>query len=246
MIQHSVHRAGHAGSAPSGRRALRTGVLCAALVCAACSLQTADAAPPQAAGGAPAQEHAPSAHGDAAPGGAGHADEGRPPLLSFDPGTAVWSIVVFVGLLIVLRAIAWKPILAGLHAREKFIHDTIENARRERTESERLLKQYQAQIDRAREEATAIVEEGKRDAEVVRRRIMEEARVEAAATLERAKREIAIARDDAVQAVYAQSIEVATQIAAKLIRRQLTPADQRTLLQEAIAEVGELAERAAP
>ena len=97
----------------------------------------------------------PASHG-------GHAEEEKPPLLSFDPGAAVWSIVVFVLLLALLRKFAWKPILEGLQQRETFIHDSIEAAKRQQKEAEETLRRYTEQINRAREDATAIVEEGRR------------------------------------------------------------------------------------
>src|SRR5215470_6406478 len=76
------------------------------------------------------EEHGRSVAAESA-GHGGHAEEEKPPLLSFDPGAAVWSIVVFVLLLALLRKFAWKPILEGLQQREKFIHDSIEAAKRQ-------------------------------------------------------------------------------------------------------------------
>lgn len=164
----------------------------------------------------------------------------KPPLLSFDPGTAAWSIIVFVGLMVILRLFAWKPILAGLQQRERFISDSIESARRERREAEQLLERYTEQIQRARDEATAIIEEGRRDADHVRRRIHEETRGEADAMLERAKREIGIARDHAIKELYGQSVSLASSMAEKLVGRQLTPTDHKTLLDESIADLSGL------
>lgn len=162
-----------------------------------------------------------------------HAD--TPPLLSFDPGSAVWTIVVFIGLLIVLRVAAWKPILNGLQQREKFIHDSIADARREREEADKLLAQYQRQIDKAREDATAIVEEGKRDADVVRRRIQDEARQEADAMIARARREIDLAGKAAIKELYDKTAELAVQVAGKVIKKELSPADHRELVRESLA-----------
>jgi F-type H+-transporting ATPase subunit b len=179
-------------------------------------------------------------HGPAAAGGA-HGEHGeKPPLLSFDPGAAVWSIVVFVILLAVLRKFAWRPILEGLQQREKFIHDSIEEAKHQQQEAEATLKRYMEQINHAREEATAIVEEGRRDAEAVRKRMHEEARAEAHALVERAKRDLAIARDDAIKALYRQSVELSTEIAGKLVKKQLTPQDQQSLIDEALTEIGNM------
>src|SRR5262249_23112095 len=78
-------------------------------------------------------EHSPAAgeHDAGAPEVHGEHEE-KPALLHWDVGSALWSIVVFVILLIILRAAAWKPILQGLQERERFIAESIASAKRER------------------------------------------------------------------------------------------------------------------
>ncbi len=51
-------------------------------------------------------------------------------LLTIDGMTALWTIVVFLVLLTVLRRAAWKPIQKVLTEREKFIADSLEQAKR--------------------------------------------------------------------------------------------------------------------
>jgi F-type H+-transporting ATPase subunit b len=168
---------------------------------------------------------------------AGEAAGEKPSLMHWDFGAALWSMAVFVALLTILRRFAWKPILQGLNQREEFIRDSLASAKREREVSERLLKEYTEMIHHAREEATAIVEEGRRDAEEVRKRIHGEAKKEADAMIARAKREIEIARDDAVKQLHDQSVILATEIAGRMIRRQLQPQDHQKLLDESLQEL---------
>lgn len=164
-------------------------------------------------------------------------DDKAPVLLQFDPGTAVWTIIVFLIVFGLLAKFAWKPILAALKQREDFIRDSIEGAKRERAEAERLLMQYTERIEKARVEATAIVEEGKRDAEATRRRIHDDARKEAEEMIARARREIGIARDDAVHALADRTLDLATLLAGKIMAKQLNAEDHRALLEESIAEM---------
>lgn len=179
----------------------------------------------------------PALAGDPVPGE--HAAD-KPALLQWDIGAAFWSIVVFVLLLLVLRTTAWKPILLGLQQRERFIADSIEKARREREQSERLLAEYTDKLHKARDEATAIVEEGRRDAEEVRKRIHAEAKHEADAIVARARRDIQIARDDAIKQLHDQAILLATSIASKAVKRDLTIGDHQRLLDEALADLSQL------
>ena len=167
---------------------------------------------------------------------------GSPSILTGDIGNVFWTLLIFICVLVVLRKFAWNPILQALNAREKFIADSLASAQKDRQEAEQVLKDYSAKIDKAREDATEIVEEGRRDAEVVQKRIQAEARQEADAMLTRAKREIEIARDNAVKELYDQTVSLATSVAGKIVRRELTAGDHRGLLEESLAEMGRLRE----
>ena len=54
---------------------------------------------------------------------------GEPDPLEFNVDLALWTLIIFLGLLAVLTKFAWKPILEGLNARESGIADEIENAK---------------------------------------------------------------------------------------------------------------------
>lgn len=194
-----------------------------------------------------AQEHGDAGHADTPHAEAAHADshegghaEHKAELLHWDIGEALWSISVFLILLVILRVAAWKPILAGLNHREKFISDSLATAKHEREAAERMMVEYKAKVEKAHQEATAIVEEGRRDADETRKRIHAEAKTEAEAIVARAKKDIELARDAAVKSLHDQSIALATTAAGKLIRRELTPSDQQALLNESLAELGKM------
>ncbi len=62
----------------------------------------------------------------------GHA-EGPPNLFAGDLGNVVWTVAIFVLVLVVLGKFAWGPLLNALQARESFIHDALARAKRDRT-----------------------------------------------------------------------------------------------------------------
>ena len=70
---------------------------------------------------------------------------------------AIWTLVVFLGLMFVLGKYAWKPIIEGLTAREKGIADNIESAARAAEEAESSLKAYEAKMAGAHDEAAALI-----------------------------------------------------------------------------------------
>lgn len=154
-----------------------------------------------------------------------------------DLGNALWTVIIFVIVLIVLGKFAWGPILEGLQKRESFIVDSLAAAKKDREEAEAKLKEYLAQIQGAKDEATAIVDEGRRDAEVVKRRIEEDARAEADRMVDRAKREINIATETALNELYALSAKLATDVASKIIDKELDQSQHERLIGDAIREI---------
>ena len=154
-----------------------------------------------------------------------------------DIGNALWTMVVFVIVLVVLGKFAWGPILGALQKREDFIRESLEKAKHDREEAQRVLKEYSDRINASRSEASAIVEEGRRDADVLRRKIEETAKSEAQAMVERAKREIGIASDTAVKELYGLSAKLATELASKIIRKELNPKEHERLVSEAIDDL---------
>jgi F-type H+-transporting ATPase subunit b len=166
---------------------------------------------------------------------AAEAEHGEAPsLFAGDLGNSFWTALIFVVVLVVLGKYAWGPILNTLQTRESFIHEALAKAKHDRDAAEERLREYEARLASARGEATAIVEEGRRDAEVVKRRIEADAKAEGDKMIERAKREIQIATDTATQDLYRLSARLATDLAARVIGRELTPQDHERLIAEAI------------
>ena len=169
----------------------------------------------------------------AAEGGHGEATGPSNPFAG-DIGNALWTVIIFVLVLVVLGKYAWGPILSNLQARENFIFESLEKAKKDRDEAEARLKQYEEKLASARAEASAIVEEGRRDADVVKRRIEEDAHKEADRMIERARREIQIATDTATKELYTLSTRLAVEMATRLVSKQLTVEDQERLIADSI------------
>jgi F-type H+-transporting ATPase subunit b len=164
----------------------------------------------------------------------GHAEGGANNPFAGDIGNALWTVIIFVLVLVVLGKYAWGPILKNLQARETFIFESLEKAKKDRDAAEARLKQYEERLASARGEAAAIVDEGRRDAVDVKRRIEEAAREEANRMIERARREIQIATDTATKELYSLSTRLAVEMATRLVSKQLTVEDQERLIADSI------------
>jgi F-type H+-transporting ATPase subunit b len=166
----------------------------------------------------------------------GHGEGGVNPF-SGDLGNALWTLIIFLLLLFVLGKYAWGPILQGLQGREQFIRDSLEQAKVQRDEATELLKQYEAKLASARDEVDSIMEEARRDADVLRQREEERAKEEADRMLARARREIEIATDTAIKDLYSRASRLAVDAASRIVQRELKPEDHERLIADSIASL---------
>ncbi len=149
---------------------------------------------------------------------------------------SIWTIVVFGLLLFVLKKFAWGPMLQGLQERERTIHSAMEVAKAAREEASKLRAELQAEIAKARAEGQAVRDEARRDAERLREEINAKAKAEIQAERNRLHQEIETARDNVLQQLWAQTVQLSTLIASKAVKRQFTIDDQNRLVDEALAE----------
>jgi len=154
-----------------------------------------------------------------------------------DVGNVLWTLLTFGLVLFVLGKYAWGPLQDVVTKREDFIRESLEQAKADREAAEKRLHEYEERLAKARAEATALVEAGRKDAESTRARLEQEAREEADKMLERAKREIAIARETAVAELYTEAARAATEIAGRIVGRELEAADHEKLISQAIDDL---------
>jgi len=165
----------------------------------------------------------------------------NPMVIFYDLG--LWTIVVFVLLLFILRKMAWAPMLQGLQKREETIKNSVEEAKKARDETARISAEFKAKMDQAYAEIPKIMENARREADAFKEEMRTQTTKEIQNERQRLRREIETARDQALQELWNQAAQLATLISAKAIGRSLTEEDHRRLLDEAIAEIGQGARR---
>ncbi len=158
------------------------------------------------------------------------------------PGLIFWTLITFFVVVVLLRRIAWGPILTLVDQREKAIAASIESAKRERAEADKLLAEQKEAIQKARKEAAEMMRRNAEDVERLRGELVSKARAEAEAQKTQALREIENERIKAVAEVKSLAADLAIQIAEKLLNERLDGEKQRQLASEYLAEVS----RAAP
>lgn len=161
-------------------------------------------------------------------------------LMSLRVNLMFWTLAIFLILYFILRKWAFGPITAAVDAREKALEDAIEGAKRDREEAARLLKEHQAQIEAARDEAQKIIADGRAVADKMRGDLLDQTRREQQEMLERARRDIESEREKAIAELRKEAVDLALAGASKVIEQNLESEKNRQLVESYLASLGTL------
>jgi F-type H+-transporting ATPase subunit b len=158
-------------------------------------------------------------------------------LISPNVGLMVWTLLLFVLSMVVLWKLAFPRISEALDKRQRAIEESIDNAERTRKEADRLLADYRKRPQEAREQADEIVARARQSAETHEREGQEKGRELVAEASKRAERDIETATRRALQELRNEVADLTVLATEKVTRKTLDDADQRRLVEEALAEI---------
>ncbi|MEP5338973.1 MAG: F0F1 ATP synthase subunit B [Algibacter sp.] len=152
----------------------------------------------------------------------------------FSIGLFFWQLVLFVGLVLLLRKFAWKPILEAVEKREEGIKDALDSAEKAKLEMENL----QADNQKLLKEARAEREEMLKEARDMKNNLIEDAKTEANETaskiIEQAQAAIEGEKKAAIAELKAQVSNLSIDIAEKVLRAELSDKDKQVALVESM------------
>jgi F-type H+-transporting ATPase subunit b len=159
------------------------------------------------------------------------------PLVQPEPGLYIWTILTFLGLLILLRMLAWKPLLAMLQERQNTIAKSLDDAKQARQELERIHAEQQRILAEARAQAESIVAQTRDDANRLRDELKQKAQSEAAGIVKNAEKQISLEAARAVQQIRQEAVDLSVAIASKLLQRNVSRADNERLIDETFRQL---------
>jgi F-type H+-transporting ATPase subunit b len=152
--------------------------------------------------------------------------------LTVEGGLMVWTIVIFLLLLLVLKRFAWPAILGAVEAREQALEAQLAQAAKDRVEAAALLAEHKKLVAEARHQASGIVAEARVVSEKERALAIERTKQEQDELLARARREIAAERDRAVADLRREAVDLSLAAAAKLVGTRLDSETDRRIVSE--------------
>jgi F-type H+-transporting ATPase subunit b len=153
-------------------------------------------------------------------------------------GLLIWTLLVFLILLFILKKFAWKPILSSLKERETGIADSIATAERVKAEMAQLKSENEALLAKAREERAQILKEARDIKDKMISDAKEQAKTEANKIIAEANAAIQQQKMAALTDVKNQVGLLVVDVAEKVLRRELqSKDDQEKYIRELASDV---------
>jgi len=151
-------------------------------------------------------------------------------MLDINPGLILWTILTFLVLMVVLKKMAWKPLLHSLTAREERIRVALQQADEAQRSARELLEENKRQLARSEEESHKIIREGRELGEKLKAEIVDRANTASRHMVEQAKEEIRREREAALVQLRSEVADLAIVAAGKILDANLDTPKQRALV----------------
>ncbi|MCI9846145.1 MULTISPECIES: F0F1 ATP synthase subunit B [Flavobacterium] len=153
-------------------------------------------------------------------------------IYQFEFGLFFWQILIFVGLILLLKKFAWKPILDAVNDREQGIKDALLSAENARQEMQNLQADNQRILNEARAERDAMLKEAREMKEQMIADSKNEAQAQGQKMIEQAKAAIESEKNAAMAELKSQVSTLSLSIAEKLLKEELSNKESQTKLVE--------------
>jgi len=145
--------------------------------------------------------------------------------------------ISFIIFLFLIRGAFNAIIFPPMRERREKIKAEFERIEMEKAEVQKIRQDYEAHLKRLDQESRQRIQDAVSEGQRVAAEIREASRKEAQEMITRAREEIGMERDKAQAALRNEVVDLATEIAGKLIREELTVEKHRKLVDSFLAEV---------
>ncbi|MDT7831330.1 F0F1 ATP synthase subunit B [Flavobacteriaceae bacterium S356] len=154
----------------------------------------------------------------------------------FSVGLFFWQLVLFVGLVILLRRFAWKPILGAVNEREEGIKGALASAEEAKKEMQNLQSNNEQLLKEARAERDTLMKEAREIKDKMIADAKEEAKEVTSKLIENAQASIQQEKQAALAELKKQVADLSIGIAETVIKKELTSKDDQLKLVEGMLE----------
>ena len=150
---------------------------------------------------------------------------------------AIWTVVAFVILLLILWWKAWSPMLAGLQTRQKYIEKQFSDSEKIRKQADEVFAEYQARLDKAEAEGQQIIASHLKDAQLQSANIVANAKEQIETTKAKVENDIQIAQQAAQKELFVKAGDIVMQLGAEILGRSIKNEDNQKMIDQAVQKL---------
>ena len=158
--------------------------------------------------------------------------------IGVNPFTMIFAWVNLLILYLFLKKLLFVPIKNMIDSRQKEINDMYSDAEASKASAEEMKKEYEEKLSSATEESEEILKKATRRAQLREEEILREANEKADRVLERAEEQIELEKKQAINDVKNQVSEMAIDIAAAVIERDINADEHEAMINDFINGIG--------
>lgn len=151
--------------------------------------------------------------------------------------TLVAQMLNFLILVVVLRLVAYKPIVKMLEERSQRIAGSIRKADEDAAAAEATLKEYKAQLATARAKAQEIMDKAEKRAQDEHAEKIQATKAEIKQMKDNAQEQLQRERSQAVEVLKGQMVALSMAAAQKIVSRNMDAAENEALVSEFIEQL---------
>ena len=163
-----------------------------------------------------------------------HASGEKPSVFSGYYGEAIWTLVAFTLLVLILGKLAWKPLLSSLQSREQYIAGQISDAEKTRKDAEGVLVEYRQKLSSAEEEGNRIIANHKAQAKKASEEIIAKAGKEVEAIKLKSMVDLERSRIEAESELWVEAGDMVLKLGREVLGKTMTSDDNQLLIDNAI------------
>ena len=156
------------------------------------------------------------------------------PLFVVSPGLYIWSLVIFLLVLLILKKYAWKPLLDFLDQREKEISDSLAMAESAKADLEKVKEESEKILNEAKNQGKSIVIDSKQKAEDSANKILNDAQAKSDEFVLDAKKKIDVEKKKAIKEIKEEVVGLSLDLASQVLQRNVKDEDNKKFVDSSL------------
>ena len=159
------------------------------------------------------------------------------PLFVVSPGLYIWSLVIFLLVLLILKKYAWTPLLDFLDQREIEISDSLAMAESAKADLEKVKEESEKILNEAKNQGKSIVSDSKQKAEDSANKILNDAKAKSDEFVLDAKKKIDVEKKKAIKEIKEEVVGLSLDLASQVLQRNVKDEDNNKFVDSSLKAI---------